>query len=185
MKKHCKDNDIEYKALLLLDNTPAHPSEEVLKSRDGKVVAMFLPPNTTVIQLTDQGILVGLKKRYKKILLRHLILKDQSSSLSVPDVLKQLTIKDAIYWSAKAWDEITVENLKRGWNQLFSSCGVSGNTTTSGIDNHTEISIGPSCSTSTSDTTTSTVPSITTTESIDNVFDVDTNNANFYEIFNS
>ena len=141
----------------------------------------------------DQGILVGLKKHYKIFLLRHLILEDQSSSLSASDVLKQLTIKDAVYWSAKAWNEITVENLKRGWNQLFSSCGISGNTTTtsgidtttSGIDNHAETSTGPSCSTSTSDTTTSTVPSTTTTVSTDSAFDVDTNNADFYEMFNS
>ena len=120
MKKHCRNNDIEYKVLLLLDNAPAHPSKEVLKSRDGKVVVIFLPPNTaSVIQPMDQGILVGLKKRYKKFLLRHLIFKDQSSSLSVPDVLKQLTIKDVVYWSAKAWDEITEIFEKRMESTVF------------------------------------------------------------------
>ena len=70
VKKHCTDNNVEYKVLLLIDNAPAHPSEEVLKSKDGKVVTMFLPPNTTsVIQPMDQGILVGMKRHYKKFLL--------------------------------------------------------------------------------------------------------------------
>ena len=65
VKKHCKDNNVEYKVLLLMDNAPAHPSEEALKSRDGKVVTMFLPPNTTsAIQPMDQGILVGMKKSF-------------------------------------------------------------------------------------------------------------------------
>jgi len=70
VKKHCRDNGIEYKVLLLTDNAPAHPSEEVLKSREGKVTAIFLPPNTTsIIQPKDQGILVGLKRRYNFFLL--------------------------------------------------------------------------------------------------------------------
>lgn len=64
MKKHSKDNNVVYKVLLLIDNAPVHPIEEALKSRDGNVVMMFLPPNTTsVIQPMDQGIL---KRRYKK-----------------------------------------------------------------------------------------------------------------------
>ena len=67
VKKHCRNNDIEYKVLLLSDNVPAHPSKEVLKSKDGKVIAIFLLPNTTsVIWPMDQGKLVGLKKHYKK-----------------------------------------------------------------------------------------------------------------------
>ena len=36
VKKYCNDNNVDYKVLLLIDNAPAHPSEEVLKSRDGK-----------------------------------------------------------------------------------------------------------------------------------------------------
>ena len=74
--------------------------------------------------------------------------------------------------------------MKRGWNQLFSSCAISGSTSTSSIDNSAEATTGPSRSTSTGDTTTSTVPSTSTGESTDSAFDVDTNNADFYEMFN-
>ena len=48
-KKFCQDNSIEYKLLLLLDNAPAHPSVEILQSKDGRVNTIFLPPNTTSI----------------------------------------------------------------------------------------------------------------------------------------
>ncbi len=49
---------------------------------------MFLPANTTsVIPPMDQGILEPLKKRYKKRLLQHLIIENESSSLTIPEVL--------------------------------------------------------------------------------------------------
>uniref|UniRef100_A0A0N7ZCK0 DDE-1 domain-containing protein n=1 Tax=Scylla olivacea TaxID=85551 RepID=A0A0N7ZCK0_SCYOL len=48
-KKEMKFDDEEIKVLLLLDNVPAHPSEEKLQSTDGKIKVMFLPPNTNVI----------------------------------------------------------------------------------------------------------------------------------------
>ena len=36
------------KALLILDNAPAHPSESVLVSDDGHIRVMFLPPNIDI-----------------------------------------------------------------------------------------------------------------------------------------
>ena len=41
IKKFCELNKIEYKILLLLDNALAHPSAEVLQSKDRKVKSMF------------------------------------------------------------------------------------------------------------------------------------------------
>ena len=67
----------------------------------------------------DQGILEAMKRRYKKSLLRHLILENASSSLSIPDLLKQLTIKHAVYWSAQVWEEATSTSLSKGWNKLL------------------------------------------------------------------
>jgi len=81
---------------------------------------MFLPANTTsVIQPMDQGILEPLKKRYKKRLLQHLIIENESSSLTIPEVLKQITIKDVVYWSAQAWDEASSSSLASGWKKLL------------------------------------------------------------------
>ena len=76
VRKFCRDNDIECKILLILDNAPAHPSMSTLQSNDGKVVTKFLPMNTTsLIQPMDQGILESMKRRYKKSLLRFLVVQ--------------------------------------------------------------------------------------------------------------
>ena len=126
VKKFCKDNKIEYKILLLIDNAPAHPSTEVLQSKDKKVKSMFLPPNTTsILQPMDQGILESTKRLYKKFLLRHILLENETNSMAIPQILKNLTIKEAVYWSAQAWDEIKAETLRKGWNKLLLPIDVS------------------------------------------------------------
>ena len=67
----------------------------------------------------DQGILEALKRRYKKYLVRHIILEDRSSELSIPEIVKRITIKDVVYWSAQSWDEATPESLAMEWNKLL------------------------------------------------------------------
>ena len=53
---------LEPKALLILDNCSAHPSEELLVSPDGLVTATYLPPNvTSLVQPMDQGVLECMK----------------------------------------------------------------------------------------------------------------------------
>ena len=65
-------------AVLLLDNCAAHPDVVELVSESGRIVAKFLPPNVTLlIQPMDQGVLVALKRIYKKKLLSKLILADE------------------------------------------------------------------------------------------------------------
>ena len=67
VSKFCSENGLEKKALLLLDNAPSHPSSATMQSDDGKIKAMFLPPNTTAaIQPMDQAILDPCKRRYKR-----------------------------------------------------------------------------------------------------------------------
>ena len=108
--KFFRENDVVYKVLLLFDNAPAHPSTSKLQSRDGNVMTEFLPPNTTsIIQLMDQEILESMKRWYKKSLLFFLVVENDSSSKSIPEIVRQLTIKDAVYWSTQAWDELSTE----------------------------------------------------------------------------
>ena len=58
VKKHLSEKSLPFKALLLLDNAPAHPDKSVWISSDKSIKAMFLPPNTTaLIQPMDQGVL--------------------------------------------------------------------------------------------------------------------------------
>ena len=73
VKRHQRAQNIRSpKALLLMDNCSAHP--EQLKTRDGSVTCMFLPPNTTsLIQPMDQGVLQAMKNRYNRKLLQEVI----------------------------------------------------------------------------------------------------------------
>ena len=65
------------KRRLYFDNCPAYPNVEDLISSDGKITAIYLPPNvTSLIQPMDQGVLAALKRRYKKKLPRKLLIED-------------------------------------------------------------------------------------------------------------
>ncbi|XP_062513432.1 jerky protein homolog-like [Corticium candelabrum] len=73
------------------------PSVEILKSRDGKVSTLFLPTNTTsLIQPMDQGVLEACKQRYRKHLLRYLIVENE-----------------------KSWNEAAGDSLRKAWNKLL------------------------------------------------------------------
>ena len=65
--------------------------------------------------------LEALKRRYKKYLLRHIILENEASSLSIPDILKQLSIKDAVYWRAQVWEDASPLSLAKSWKKLLPS----------------------------------------------------------------
>uniref|UniRef100_A0A5S6QLW1 DDE-1 domain-containing protein n=1 Tax=Trichuris muris TaxID=70415 RepID=A0A5S6QLW1_TRIMR len=66
------------KVLLLVDNTPAHPSVQQLDEVDELVTIKFLPPNVTpLIQPMDQGVIQTSKRHYRKQLLRQLLLANE------------------------------------------------------------------------------------------------------------
>ena len=62
----------------MLDNAPAHPSADALQT-EGGAIKCLLPPNTTsLVQPMDQSVLENLKRRYRKELLKKLLLADES-----------------------------------------------------------------------------------------------------------
>ena len=90
VRKEVATLGLEAKAVLVLDNCPTHPSAEHLVSYDGKIMALYLPPNvTSLIQPMDQGVLVALKCHYKRnqLLLQFLNFK----SVNVKVVIKLLS----------------------------------------------------------------------------------------------
>ena len=92
----------------------------MLSPVQGKIKAMFLPPNTTfIIQPMDQAVLDPCKRRYKRKLLLHIILEDESEDKSVPEILKSVTMKDVVYQIAAAWEEATNDSLRKAWQNLL------------------------------------------------------------------
>ena len=143
VKRHQRAQNIRSpKALLLIDNCSAHPQE--LKTCDGSVTCMFLPPNTTsLIQPMDQGVLQAMKNHYKRKLLQKVICdQDLDPTQNIKEIVKQLTVKDALYMLAmkrkrrkakmiKSFQTLKLLNVLRsvyrGWKDrvmltLFRSC---------------------------------------------------------------
>ena len=106
-------------ALLLVENCSAHPDDEELVSDNGAIFTKFLPPNvTSLIQPMDQGVLQTLKKRYKKKLLRRLIIEDDMGR-SVVDFLKGVNMKVVAEMTAEAWSEIKQDTLRKSWQKII------------------------------------------------------------------
>ncbi|XP_053406646.1 tigger transposable element-derived protein 4-like [Mercenaria mercenaria] len=104
------------KVLLFVDNAPSHPQVN-LKNVNVK----FLPPNTTSLcQPMDQGIIQAMKLKYRKKQLQYVIsqmeLKQGKSGF---DLLKDISVLDAIYWVARAFKEVEISTIVK----CFAKCG--------------------------------------------------------------
>lgn len=57
VRKFLKSKNLPPKAVLLLDNAPAHGPNDELSFRDGKIQTLFMPPNCTpLIQPMGQNV---------------------------------------------------------------------------------------------------------------------------------
>src|SRR5262245_19592152 len=98
------------KVLLFLDNVSSHHVPE-LELENVKLV--FFPPNTTsVLQPLDAGIIRSVKARYRKRLLFR-ILEEMESAKNASEVLKSVTVLDAIRWLSDSWKEVPMETVKK------------------------------------------------------------------------
>lgn len=109
----------EPKAVLLLDNCSAHPEQSELVSEDGQIFAHFLPANvTSLIQPMDQGVLQAIKMKYKKKLLRRLIVEDDVGG-SIIEFIKKVNMKTIVELVAASWAEIQPITLRRSWQKII------------------------------------------------------------------
>ena len=116
VQEKLREIGLEPKALLLLDNCSAHPEEEEFVSPDGKVKAKFLPPNvTSLIQPMDQGVLVAIKRHYRKTILEELVLQEGNGTAIVAFLrgINMLKVSEII---AASWNEIGKKTLRRSWS---------------------------------------------------------------------
>lgn len=116
VKTFLKKQNLPQKALLVLDNCPGHPDEELLRSEDGQICAMYLPPNVTpIIQPMDQNVIQTIKSCYKKSLLYTVLSKDGN----VVQALKETNLKDVVFNLASAWEKITTKTIVSSWKNLW------------------------------------------------------------------
>lgn len=91
VKRFLSKKNLPLKALLLLDNAPAHPLEDDLKSIDENFTILYMPPNcTALIQPMDQHVIQNIKVNYKKkLLLRVFSQQEVNPECTVSEVLKK------------------------------------------------------------------------------------------------
>ena len=121
VRNHQAQKGLPGKAILLLDNAPSHPEAAEMTSDDGKIRCVFLPPNTIpLLQPMDQGILETTKRIYRKNLIWKIISSSDSDDTTkgIVDFIKSLTLKDAVYMSAAAWDVVKASTISKCWRKL-------------------------------------------------------------------
>ncbi|XP_049303745.1 jerky protein homolog-like [Bactrocera dorsalis] len=110
-------NNLPPKALLLIDNCSAHAPIEHLQSKDGNIVAYFLPPNVTAaVQPMDQNPIKLTKLVYRSKLLAEII----AEGGALNSLLKSHSIRKAIIFLKQAWDEITPKVMRNSWSKLLN-----------------------------------------------------------------
>lgn len=98
---------------MLIDNCPAH---EELKTDDGNIIIVALPPNvTSVLQPMDQSPINVFKIKYRKLLLSSVIAKE---NVSVIQALKEHTIRDAIVMMRDVWANTSNSLLQNSWSKI-------------------------------------------------------------------
>ncbi|XP_048193162.1 jerky protein homolog-like [Perognathus longimembris pacificus] len=116
VREYLRSKGLQEKAVLLLDNSPTHPNENVLRSDDGQIFAKYLPPNVApLIQPLGQGVIAALKRNYRAGLLQNNL--EEGNDLK--SFWKKLTLLDALYEVAMAWNLVKPVTISRAWNQIL------------------------------------------------------------------
>ena len=89
------------KVVLVIDNCPAHLNVPGLKA----VTLVFLPPNTSVTQPMDQGVIQSLKTHYRKlVLMKQVQCVDDKTEF-------HLSVLDALRLLQQSWANVKPETI--------------------------------------------------------------------------
>ncbi|XP_005856792.1 PREDICTED: jerky protein homolog-like [Myotis brandtii] len=118
VREHLRSRGLQEKAVLLLNNSPTHPNENVLRSDDGQIFAKYLPPNVaSLIQPSDQGVIATMKTNYRAGLLQ----SNLEEGNDLKSFWKKLTLLDALYEVAMAWNLVKPVTISRAWKKILPS----------------------------------------------------------------
>lgn len=111
------ENNLPGGALLILDNAPSHPVEEELVGDNGNIRVCYMPPNVTpLIQPMDQNAINITKLHYKNLIMTKILSENDKS---VDQIIKELTIKDAVIFLAAAWNKLKESTIKNCWSKIL------------------------------------------------------------------
>lgn len=118
VRQHLRYQGLPETALLLIDRSSSHPSDQHLRSEDGFFFVQFFPSKVrSLMQPMEQGIIRDMKRHYRRELLTELIAKN----VTIAEFHKNLTIKDAITGIAHGWEFVSEEKIRACFNKIFPS----------------------------------------------------------------
>uniref|UniRef100_A0A0C9PMI6 JRKL_0 protein n=1 Tax=Fopius arisanus TaxID=64838 RepID=A0A0C9PMI6_9HYME len=103
------------RAVLFMDNCLSLP----LGMRIQDIRIEFLPPHTTaLVQPLGQGWLKSLKVSYRQELMRFLM-NNLSVGVTLDEAMKNLTIREVMFWLANSWDKLADDIIIKSWKSLW------------------------------------------------------------------
>ncbi|KAF2357491.1 DNA binding HTH domain Psq-type [Trinorchestia longiramus] len=122
IEQFTKQENLDNKALLLLDNAPGHPPEE-LNDMFPHIQITFLPPNaTSVLQPMDQGVIKAFKAYYLRDTMKGLVDETDKSVEGIKCYWKRFNIKTAIEIIKNSWNNVSSTTLNSAWKKLWPEC---------------------------------------------------------------
>ncbi|XP_064090690.1 tigger transposable element-derived protein 1-like [Macrobrachium nipponense] len=126
VKKCLREKDLPFKALLVMDNAPAHPPsvEEDLLDEFKFIKVKFLPANTTpILQPMDQQVIANFKKLYTKAMFQRCFEMTEGTNLTLREFWKDhYSVYNCLNLIDKAWQGITRRTLNSAWKKLWPNC---------------------------------------------------------------
>ncbi|XP_061505786.1 jerky protein homolog-like [Anopheles gambiae] len=102
------------RAILILDTSPCHITDSLLRSADGCMVVKFLPSDVAnLVQPMQQGIVSLLKWNYRTDLLKQL-------QTETTERIKNRTMEDAMLGLEQSWAKITPLAIRNAWDKLIT-----------------------------------------------------------------
>ncbi|GJQ66200.1 hypothetical protein Trydic_g4259 [Trypoxylus dichotomus] len=74
---------------------------------------------TSMLQSIGQGVLENFKDNYRRILLEPLLEKINEGSYGLINSLKQINLKDIVYWATGPWNKLKESTIQTSWSKII------------------------------------------------------------------
>lgn len=119
VETYLKNNNLDFKAVLVLNNAPGHPPE--LETMHPNIKVIFLPPNmTALVQPMDQGIIHVFKLHYIRHMFQTILdTMECDPDMNVMQCWENFDIVKCILNIKESLQELKPHTLKSCWTKLW------------------------------------------------------------------
>lgn len=121
VEQYCIKNNLDNKALLVINNSPAYPTS--LDDLSANVKVLFLPSKaSSLLQPLDETFMKTFKANYHYKVLSQALIEIENSKpdeILFEDLWKSYDIRKAINNVIEAWNDLSPSMMNKLWRQLF------------------------------------------------------------------